>query len=130
MQRNKNVENAIVSAFWSDAKGKNKSIILTKKIGKLIWRFTKLAIFLFLIVLGLWGCVSLYSEPSVLESTNIGQGFEFGLPYTYTFFGISDKIYEVIFLIKLLIFKMLIKHKYIIKLYIYNIKYQYVKYIL
>ncbi|MBR4486886.1 hypothetical protein IKS57_06180 [bacterium] len=26
----------------------------------------------------------MYSEPSVLESTNIGQGFEFGLPYTYT----------------------------------------------
>ena len=96
MQRNKNVENAIVSAFWSDAKGKNKSVILAKKISKLIWRFTKLAIFLFLIVLGLWGCVSLYSEPSVLESTNIGQGFEFGLPYTYT--GAGSYQYHVEYL--------------------------------
>lgn len=76
--------NALVSAFWSDEQGKNKKITLAKKISKLVWRFTKLAIFLFLVVLGLWGCVSLYSEPSVMESTNIGQGFEFGLPYSYT----------------------------------------------
>lgn len=77
------VDNAIVSAFWSETKGKSKNIILAKKIGKLIWRFTKLGIFLFLIVLGLWGCVSLYSDPAVLESTISGQGFEFGLPDSF-----------------------------------------------
>lgn len=76
-------ENRIASAFWSESQAKNKNSILAKKILKLVWRFTKLAIYSFLIVLGLWGCVSLYSEQTVLESTMIGQGFEFGLPYTY-----------------------------------------------
>lgn len=98
MRINKNniVNDAIVSAFWSEAKGKNKNIILAKKISKLIWRFTKLAIFLFLIVLGLWGCVSLYANPSVLESTIIGQGFEFGLPNS--FHGQNTFSYQNIYL--------------------------------
>ena len=96
--RNKNIEKSIVSAFWSDEQGKNKQIIMTKKVAKLIWRFVKIAIYLFMIVLGLWGCVSLYAQPAILESTNIGQGFEFGLPATAQFAGAGAYQYQAVYI--------------------------------
>lgn len=66
------------SPFWT-SKGASKSLF--KKIMKQVWKWTKIAIFLFMMLMGLWGCFQTMIEPEVAQNTALGQGLEFGFPF-------------------------------------------------
>lgn len=70
------------SPFWADNKTKGK--VTTKKVFKQIWRWTKIAIFLFMMLMGLWGCFQSMVDPTVAQNGVIGKGLEFGFPFAST----------------------------------------------
>lgn len=67
------------SPFWTSKATKNKSTF--KKVMKQVWRWTKIAIFLFMMLMGLWGCFQSMIEPTVSQNAIIGHGLEFGFPF-------------------------------------------------
>lgn len=70
------------SPFWS-SKSSNKKTLF-KNITKQIWRWTKIAIFLFMMLMGLWGCFQTMIEPEVAQNSALGEGLEFGFPFGQT----------------------------------------------
>ena len=70
------------SPFWADKNAKNKNTF--KFIMKQVWKWTKIAIFLFMMLMGLWGCFQTMVDPSVAQNSAIGQGLEFGFPFAHT----------------------------------------------
>jgi len=67
--------------FWEAKKApKNKA----KAVFKQIWKWTKIAIFLFMMVMGLWGCFQTMVDPNVAQNSSIGVGLEFGFPFGTT----------------------------------------------
>lgn len=67
--------------FWEKSKGKKTT---AKKVWKQIWRWTKIAIFLFMMLMGLWGCFQSMFDPTVAQNSAIGVGLEFGFPFGTT----------------------------------------------
>lgn len=49
-----------------------------KKVFKIIWRVTKLLIFLTFFAIGLYGCFQTYVDKDTISSTTIGNGLELG----------------------------------------------------
>lgn len=78
-------DNFIVSPLWTQAvdpqKEKKEKVV---KILKIILKFTKLFIYAFLFLMGLWGCFQTMVDPTVKTSTTIGSGMEFGFPFGST----------------------------------------------
>lgn len=70
------------SPFWSNKKSSKQ--ITTKKVFQQIWKWTKIAIFLFMMLMGLWGCFQSMIEKTVAQNSAIGQGLEFGFPFAQT----------------------------------------------
>ncbi len=62
----------------------DKSKKLIHKIIKEIMKWTKIAIYLFLFSMGLYGCFQTYSDYWTMSSTTIGNGLEFGFNYGTT----------------------------------------------
>lgn len=78
-------DNFIVSPLWSQVanpqKEKKDKVI---KVLKIILKFTKLFVYAFLFLMGLWGCFQTMVDPTVKTSTTIGSGMEFGFPFGTT----------------------------------------------
>lgn len=70
------------SPFW--AKDNKTSKATFNKVMKQIWRWTKIAIFLFMMLMGLWGCFQSMIDSTVAQNSAIGQGLEFGFPFATT----------------------------------------------
>ena len=70
------------SPFWADKK--SNSISTFKKVMKQVWKWTKIAIFLFMMLMGLWGCFQSMIEKTVSQNSAIGKGLEFGFPFAHT----------------------------------------------
>jgi len=70
------------SPFWVGKNADKKTT--TKKVFKQIWKWTKIAIFLFMMLMGLWGCFQSMFDPRVLQNSNVGVGLEFGFPFAST----------------------------------------------
>ena len=69
------------SPFWVGKQStKNKS----KKVLKMIWKWTKIAIFLFMMLMGLWGCFQSMFDKTIAQNSTIGVGLEFGFPFGKT----------------------------------------------
>lgn len=69
----------VASPLWAQAKDpirerKDK----TKKIFHIILKWTKLVLYAFLFLMGLWGCFQSIGEPELRTSTIVGSGIEFG----------------------------------------------------
>lgn len=76
-----NSDNNIASPFWSKPQSKaNKA----KKIFKNIWKWLKIFIFAFFMLMGLWGCFQTMVDNNVSINTNIGAGLEFGFDFGTT----------------------------------------------
>ena len=78
-------DNLVASPLWAQAsdpaKAKREKTI---KILKIILKFTKLIVYAFLLLMGLWGCFQTMADPTVKTSTSIGSGMEFGFPFGTT----------------------------------------------
>lgn len=72
--------------FWNVATLKERSRIdpNLKKALSYLWKFLKICVFLFLTVIGLWGCTQTYSEPWTVSNPRIGVGLEIGYNYGVT----------------------------------------------
>lgn len=78
------IENAAAQTsapFWEKAKDKKTT---AKKVFEQIWKWTKIAIFLFMMLMGLWGCFQSMFDPTVSQNAVIGNGLEFGFPFGTT----------------------------------------------
>ncbi|MDR2567748.1 MAG: membrane protein insertase YidC [Mycoplasmataceae bacterium] len=76
-----NKNNAGPSPFWvKPTTGSSKA----KKVFKQIWKWTKLGIFAFFMLMGLWGCFQYSFDTNIHTSSNLGEGFEFGFAYGTT----------------------------------------------
>jgi len=65
----------IPSPFWDTTQKKKGN---AKKIFLQIWKWTKILILIFFVVMGLWGCTQTMWDSQVKTSTSIGEGMEFG----------------------------------------------------
>lgn len=77
----KNSDDATISPFW--VRDMNKPA-KAWKYAKIAFRFLKLAILIFFVTMGLWGCIQMSADHTVKSSTTIGQGMEFGFAYGTT----------------------------------------------
>ena len=74
----------VSSPFWSiEAKSKNP-IKQAKNILTIVWKTFKIIIFVFMMVMGLWGCFQSSIDKTVSQNTAIGSGLEFGFDYGTT----------------------------------------------
>lgn len=65
-----------------DKKPKAKQITLL--ILKQSWKWFKILLFVFLMVMGLWGCFQSMWDPNITTNSNVGSGLEFGYVYGTT----------------------------------------------
>ena len=82
--QNTNNTQPISSPFWSIntvAKTPKKWV---KEIFKIIWKILKIAFFIFMMLMGLWGCFQSSFDKTVTQNTTMGAGMEFGFPYGTT----------------------------------------------
>jgi len=70
------------SPFWAAKNADKKKT--AKNVMKQIWKWTKIAIFLFMMLMGLWGCFQSMFDPRVAQNSNVGVGLEFGFPFGTT----------------------------------------------
>lgn len=76
------ISTKVFNPFWSaSVANEKKNTEALKKAGLYIFKFLKIAIFLFLTVVGLWGCTQILAEPWTGTSPTLGAGLEIG--YTY-----------------------------------------------
>ncbi|MDR3257395.1 MAG: membrane protein insertase YidC [Mycoplasmataceae bacterium] len=73
--------NVTASPFWVKPAGKAGT---AKKVWKQIWKWGKLAVFAFFMIMGLWGCFQTMWDGSVATNSSIGAGLEFGFPFGKT----------------------------------------------
>lgn len=91
-ERNTNLYSFVASPFWNQQNDPNKAKKdLTKKVFKQIFKWTKLLIYMFLFIMGLWGCFQTTFEAETKTQTIIGQGLEFG----YNFGTTGDFRYDL-----------------------------------
>ncbi len=82
-ENNQSIEKMILPSFASFYSPKEKNKSLWKRILKEILKWTKIALYLFLFAMGLYGCGQTMFEYQVGTSTTIGNGLEVGfLPGT------------------------------------------------
>lgn len=65
----------VASPFWVKPTTRSSQ---AKKIWKVIWKWFKLAIFAFMMIMGLWGCFQTMWDGSVSTNATVGSGLEFG----------------------------------------------------
>ena len=70
------------SPYWVDTKPNKKFTIY--KIFQQIWKWAKVLIFLFMMLMGLWGCFQTMIDPKTLQNPSIGMGLEYGFPFGTT----------------------------------------------
>ncbi len=70
------------SPYWVDVTP-NKRII-PHTIFKQIWKWVKVLIFLFMMLMGLWGCFQTMIDPKTAQNTSLGIGLEYGFPFGTT----------------------------------------------
>ena len=80
--RNKNETNFVSSPFWQVGGNSKKNAI--KNIFKQIFFFIKLSIFIFMLVMGLWGCSQTSFDATTSQNLNIGCGLEYGYQFGTT----------------------------------------------
>lgn len=74
----------ISSPFWSIntvAKTPKKK---AKEILTIIWKIVKIVIFVFMMLMGLWGCFQSTFDKTVSHNATLGSGLEFGFAYGTT----------------------------------------------
>lgn len=78
-----NTENSsnVASPFWTKPETKKSK---AKKILKFIWKWSKLLLFAFFMLMGLWGCFQSMGDNTVSTDVNIGSGLEFGFNFGTT----------------------------------------------
>lgn len=69
------------SPFWVKPKTKNDT---WKKVVKVIFKWLKMALFAFMMIIGLWGCFQTMWDATVGINTALGNGLEFGFMYGTT----------------------------------------------
>lgn len=70
---------SVASPFWQKSHSEsNNAKQKTKKILKLILKWSKLILYAFLLLMGLWGCFQTMVEPETKTDVILGQGLEFG----------------------------------------------------
>ena len=71
--------------FWSAASiNENKTKKHLKKGVRWFLQFLKIAVYLFLTVIGLWGCTETFAQSWIATSPNVGIGLEIGYNYGTT----------------------------------------------
>ncbi|MDR3249792.1 MAG: membrane protein insertase YidC [Mycoplasmataceae bacterium] len=66
---------SIPSPFWEgNVKKPNKAKVVFKQI----WKWSKLLILIFFVVMGLWGCMQSVWDTDIKTSPYVGQGMEYG----------------------------------------------------
>ncbi|XQP55836.1 MAG: membrane protein insertase YidC [Mycoplasmoidaceae bacterium] len=70
------------SPFWADKNTNRKTLF--KTIMKQVWKWTKIAIFLFMMLMGLWGCFQSMGDGTINQNPALGNGLEFGFPFATT----------------------------------------------
>lgn len=92
-ERVTNTYSFVASPFWNKETDPNYSRkSKTKKIIKEVLKWTKLLIYAFLFLMGLWGCFQTTFEAETKTQTIIGQGLEFG----YLFGTTGDYRYDLL----------------------------------
>ncbi len=78
-----NTENSsnVASPFWTKPETKKSK---AKKVLKFIWKWSKLLLFAFFMLMGLWGCFQSMADNTVSTDVNIGSGLEFGFNFGTT----------------------------------------------
>lgn len=71
-------DSAVVSPFWTKPATKNSKV---KSVFKIVWKWLKLLIFGFFMLMGLWGCFQSMGDNTVGTDVNIGSGLEFGFRF-------------------------------------------------
>lgn len=75
----------VATPFWiKQTDPKTNTKLMSKKILKEVIKWTKIAIYLFLSLMGLWGCFQTMVEPETKTSVLLGQGMEFGYNFNTT----------------------------------------------
>ncbi len=69
------------SPFWSKPQTKKNK---AKNIFKGIWKWFKMLLFAFFMLMGLWGCFQTMADNTVATDVNIGSGLEFGFDFGHT----------------------------------------------
>lgn len=82
--QNINNTQPISSPFWSINSSVKTPKKQVKEIFKIIWKVIKIAFFIFMMLMGLWGCFQSSFDKTVSQNTAIGAGMEFGFPYGTT----------------------------------------------
>ena len=80
--RNKNETNFVSSPFWKIDDKNNKNIV--KNIFKQLFFLIKLSIFIFMFVMGLWGCCQTSFDSTTSQNLNVGSGLEYGYQFGTT----------------------------------------------
>lgn len=79
------IKSKTFNPFWSaSVVNENKYKEPLKKASLILYKFLKIAIFLFLTVVGLWGCTQQFAESWVGTSPRLGSGLEIGYNYGTT----------------------------------------------
>lgn len=73
--------NSSASPFWSKPQTKKSK---AKSIFKMIWKWFKILLFAFFMLMGLWGCFQSMGDNTVATVVNIGSGLEFGFDFGKT----------------------------------------------
>ncbi len=84
MGKQDNYSKVVMPSFASDIINNNKPSSKAKKVVKIVWKFFKLALYLFLFSMGLYGCGQTMFEWQVATSTVLGNGLEMGFVNGYT----------------------------------------------
>jgi len=65
----------IPSPFWDTTEKKKSNV---KPVLKQIWKWVKILLLIFFVVMGLWGCTQTMWDPQVKTNNNVGECLEFG----------------------------------------------------
>lgn len=74
--------NSTATPFWAQSTNPKKDT--AKKVFKQIWKWLKIAIFAFMMLMGLWGCFQSMWDPTVATNPTVGGGLEFGFYFGQT----------------------------------------------
>lgn len=77
-------DQTISSPFWSINTTAKTPARKAKEIWLLVWKIFKIVIFLFMMLMGLWGCFQSSFDKTVTQNTAMGSGLEFGFAYGTT----------------------------------------------
>lgn len=91
-QTNTLIETTTFNPFWSASVVNEKPMLKNlKTIWEIFFKFFKICVYLFLTIIGLWGCTQIFAEPWIRTDTSIGVGLEIG----YNFGATNDYRYDL-----------------------------------